>query len=65
MRALRTFLVSNGKSLKQFCEESGFNYGSFRVMVIGKYKPSPKMALRIEKATNGKVTRMELLYPKN
>jgi DNA-binding transcriptional regulator YdaS (Cro superfamily) len=49
--------------MKHFCEINQFNYGSFRVMMIGKYKPSPEMALRIEKATNGKVDRLELLYP--
>jgi len=32
-------------------------------MMIGKYKPSPDLALRIEKATGGKVDRLELLYP--
>jgi DNA-binding transcriptional regulator YdaS (Cro superfamily) len=32
-------------------------------MIIGKYNPSPDMALRIEKATKGKVDRLELLYP--
>jgi DNA-binding transcriptional regulator YdaS (Cro superfamily) len=29
----------------------------------GRATPSPKMALRIEEATGGDITRMELLYP--
>jgi hypothetical protein len=49
--------------MKKFCKINQFNYGSFRIMMIGKYKPSPDLALRIEKATGGKVDRLELLYP--
>jgi hypothetical protein len=51
------------ESIKEFCLKNKFNYGSFRVLIAGKYKPSPEMALRIEKATKGKVNRLELLYP--
>lgn len=29
----------------------------------GRARPSPDLALRIEEATEGAVTRMELLYP--
>lgn len=32
-------------------------------LVRGRRKPSPSLALRIEEATGGAVTRMELLYP--
>jgi len=51
------------ESVKEFCLINNFNYGSFRVLMAGRYKPSPEMALRIEKATKGKVSRLELLYP--
>ncbi len=51
------------ESIKEFCLKNHFNYGSFRVLIAGRYKPSPNMALRIEKATKGKVDRLELLYP--
>jgi hypothetical protein len=63
MKTLRNFLIKNKITMKHFCEINQFNYGSFRVMMIGKYKPSPELALKIEKATKGKVNRLELLYP--
>lgn len=31
----------------------------------GKFKPSAPLALRIEEATGGAVSRMELLYPES
>ncbi len=65
MMSLRAFLLDNKITIKEFCEKNGFNYQSFRIMLIGRYKPSPKLALRISEATRGKVTVMELLYPEN
>ena len=32
-------------------------------IVLGKRRPSPDLALRIEQATQGKTTRDELLFP--
>jgi len=34
-------------------------------LLKGKRRPSPRLAKRIERATAGAVTRLELLYPKN
>jgi hypothetical protein len=65
MRALKTYLASKGKSLKQFCEENKFNYDSFRVMMTRKYNLSNQMALKISQATKGKVSVLDLLYPGN
>jgi len=51
------------KTLKQFCEEKGYRYGYLRQISSGHVRPSPDLALRIERDTNGLVNKLELLYP--
>jgi len=50
-------------TMAEFCREHGFTYGTIKNIKAYRAKPSPKMAERIEKATGGKVDRLELLYP--
>jgi hypothetical protein len=64
MDTLREFLITKNITIKQFCLKNRFNYNTFRQIMCRAYKPSPKMALQIEKATKGKVNRLDLLYPK-
>ncbi len=64
MDKLRAFLIRNRMTLKGFCEGNGFNYASFRVLMTGKYNPSPLMAKRISEATGGEISILELLFPK-
>jgi transcriptional regulator with XRE-family HTH domain len=65
METLRDFLIKKNMTMKEFCIKNGFNYATFRQMMCGDFRPSPETALRISKATKGKVTTMELLYPKS
>ena len=41
----------------------GVHYIHLNAVLRGRVRPSPSLALRIEEATDGQVTRMELLYP--
>jgi DNA-binding transcriptional regulator YdaS (Cro superfamily) len=62
---LRQYLKSENLKIKVFCDQNGLThqYGYIRHILHGRARPSPDMALRIEKATKGKVDRLELLYP--
>ena len=57
------FLKREKKTLKQFCKEWRLNYGTIKLYSSNHANMSPRMAKRIEEATRGKVTRLELLYP--
>jgi len=65
MDALREFLIIKKMTIKHFCLKNGFNYRTFRQMMCKSYNPSPAMALKISRATRGKVGVIDLLYPKN
>lgn len=62
---LRQYLKKKNLKIKSFCDENDLQkqYGYIRHIINGRKRPSPDMALRIEKATGGKVDRLELLYP--
>lgn len=60
---IRDFCELRKKTLKQFCNENGYKYGYLRQISSGHVRPSPDLAFRIEKDTEGLVTRLELLYP--
>ena len=60
---LAAFLKKERKSLTSFSEESEVSIAMLSRIISGKRIPSPATAERIEKATNGKVKRLELLYP--
>ena len=42
----------------------GIKKAHMSLLVRGQRRPSPDLALRIQKATDGAVTVLELLYPK-
>jgi DNA-binding transcriptional regulator YdaS (Cro superfamily) len=58
---LKTYLKS--KSRKQFAEEIKTTIHYLNNLCQGAASPGKHLALRIEEATGGAVTRMELLYP--
>jgi hypothetical protein len=60
---LKDYLRKNHFKLKHFCESHELEYGYLRHIANKRKRPSPDMALKIEQATNGEVSRMELLYP--
>lgn len=53
----------NKISNKELAERVMIHVSLLTHMKMGRRRPSPDLALRIEKATDGKVSRMELLYP--
>jgi DNA-binding transcriptional regulator YdaS (Cro superfamily) len=46
-----------------FARRLGVSKSTITLLMQGARRPSPTLALRIEQATGGAVTRMELLYP--
>ena len=46
-----------------FAKALNIHYSTLSRIVTGSRKPSLKLAQKIEKATNGAVTKMELLFP--
>lgn len=60
---LKHYLKTSGTKRKDLCDVLGIHYQHLNNIFRGKRHPSPDLALRIEEATGGAVTRMELLYP--
>ena len=50
-------------TLQQMSDLTGVSVSFLCEIENGKGRPSPDVAEKIEKASAGKVTRMELLYP--
>lgn len=51
------------KNRAEFAEKIGTTKGYLDLICSGARRPSPDLALKIEKASNGQVNRIELLYP--
>ena len=60
---LKTYLKN--KSRQEFAEKLGTKITYINNLCQGRATPGGKLALRIEQATNGKVTIRELLFPGN
>jgi DNA-binding transcriptional regulator YdaS (Cro superfamily) len=60
---LKNYLKQNGIKTLEFAEAIGCQQSHVSLIANRKRKPSPNLALAIEQATKGQVTRMELLYP--
>jgi len=60
---LKLYLSTNKKSQVAFSNEVGVGHIYLNAIIRGRRKPSPSLALRIEEATGGAVSRLELLYP--
>lgn len=58
---LKTYL--KGKDRKKFADLIGTKKSYINLLACNASRPSPELALKIEQATNGEVTRLELLYP--
>ena len=63
MQALRKYLCAERITQREFSRALGIHFMHLNQILRGIKRPSPKLALKIEQATGGKVTRMELLYP--
>lgn len=46
-----------------FAEKHNLSQSTISRILNNKVTPSPEVALKIEKATNGEVNKLELLYP--
>jgi DNA-binding transcriptional regulator YdaS (Cro superfamily) len=60
---LKEYLEKKKIGISKFAQIAGLKQPYASLLVNQKRRPSPEMALRIEQATNGKVTTRELLYP--
>lgn len=58
---LKTYLKN--KSRVDFAQLIGTTKNYVNLLVCNQRRPSPELALRIEQATGGQVSRLELLYP--
>lgn len=61
--ALHDWQKTNGISNRHLAETVKVHESYITHIRKGRRIPSPALALRIEQATNGAVSRMELLYP--
>jgi hypothetical protein len=60
----KEFLVSTPKDrLLAVLQQAGTNLAYFRQIAYGHRLPSRDMAARLERASEGKLSRMQLLYP--
>jgi plasmid maintenance system antidote protein VapI len=65
MNALANFLMISKKSQTQIANDANCSRATICMIVNSVRRPSPDLALRISRATGGKVTVMELLYGKD
>jgi transcriptional regulator with XRE-family HTH domain len=63
MDTLKKYMRDNGLTTAGFARLSKIPAVTIWRYMTGKNSPSALLALRIEQATGGAVTRMELLYP--
>jgi DNA-binding transcriptional regulator YdaS (Cro superfamily) len=61
---LKQYLKKYPVKKSELAKKAGISPAFITYIGQGKKRPSPQVAEKIEKATNGMVTRMELLYPK-
>ena len=62
---LKEYLKTNQMKLSIFAQKAGLKQPYASLIKNGHKRPSPDVALRIEEATGGVVSRMELLYPES
>lgn len=60
---LREWMFRKEKKISDLAREINVNRSQLNQIVLGKRKPNPQLAAKIEKATNGEVTLRELLFP--
>jgi len=59
------WLFKNKITKTDFARTIGISRGHLQGVISGKLKPSIKLAKKIEEATNGKVSKEELLFPED
>lgn len=57
---LSDYLSQSGLSMQAFADEIGLSYEGVRLIVKGQRMPAPKTVFRIEKVTDGAVSRSDL-----
>ncbi len=60
---LEEYLTQEKLNGLTFAEKHNLSQSTISRILNNKVQPSPDVALKIEQATQGAVTRMELLYP--
>jgi DNA-binding transcriptional regulator YdaS (Cro superfamily) len=60
---LKTYFIKTKTKRKDFCNEVGIHYQHLNNLLRGERYPSRVLAKKIERATNGKVKAISLLYP--
>jgi DNA-binding transcriptional regulator YdaS (Cro superfamily) len=60
---LKEYLEASGVTRVEFCSLIGIRESNLSRYITGKVRPSLAMALKIERATEGHVSRLEVLYP--
>jgi DNA-binding transcriptional regulator YdaS (Cro superfamily) len=60
---IQEYLTTEDLSQIALARRLGVSKSTITLLMQGARRPSPSLALRIEQATGGAVTRMELLYP--
>ena len=63
MNPLKKYLQDKKESEYAFAKRAEIPQPTVWRIASGQNTPTPLIAEKIEKATNGKVTRMQLLYP--
>jgi DNA-binding transcriptional regulator YdaS (Cro superfamily) len=57
------FLNTENVTQRKMAGDVGVHYQYLHAIIHGTRRPSPDLALKIEQATEGKVTLRELLFP--
>jgi len=57
---IKTYLAKSGETQSSFAAKVGCTQGAVWQWINGRTSPSPLMAVRIEAATEGKITRYQL-----
>lgn len=57
------FLITYPDEVPTVCQTAGTNVTYFKQLVAGLRYPSRDLALALERASSGRMTRLELLYP--
>jgi DNA-binding transcriptional regulator YdaS (Cro superfamily) len=60
---IQEYLTTEDLSQIALARRLGVSKSTITLLMQGARRPSPSLALKIEQATGGAVTRMELLYP--
>ena len=61
---LKNYLKYKNLTISRFAFEAKLKQPHLSLIINGSRRPSPELALKIEEATKGEVTVLELLFPK-